>query len=151
MAPEILLRVPYGKPVDIWSIGVLCYFLLCGYAPFDNEDQMAQLQNVIRGNFDFDSDDCWQSVSEVAKDFIRKCLAIDPTTRPTAEELLQHAWLLNTKVAKVDLSPHVSERFNAIKTFKRAVRVVRAVNKIAHAKIKSNDEATMMENVHGEY
>jgi serine/threonine protein kinase len=35
MAPEIFRKIGHGKPVDIWAIGVITYFLLCGYTPFD--------------------------------------------------------------------------------------------------------------------
>jgi len=39
VAPEILRGDPYGCEVDIWSMGVVCYILLAGYAPFYDEDQ----------------------------------------------------------------------------------------------------------------
>lgn len=35
MAPEIHMRCGYGKPVDVYAIGVIMYILLCGYPPFD--------------------------------------------------------------------------------------------------------------------
>jgi serine/threonine protein kinase len=38
MAPEILLEKGYGKEVDWWSIGVIMYECLVGYAPFSCED-----------------------------------------------------------------------------------------------------------------
>ncbi|KAJ7121100.1 kinase-like domain-containing protein [Mycena epipterygia] len=35
MAPEILLKKGYGRPVDVWTMGVVTYFLLAGCRPFD--------------------------------------------------------------------------------------------------------------------
>lgn len=40
VAPEILLGKRYGKPVDMWSLGVVSYTLLCGYAPFYHRNQV---------------------------------------------------------------------------------------------------------------
>ena len=40
MAPEIFKKEGHGKPVDIWAIGVIAYFLLCGYTPFDRENNV---------------------------------------------------------------------------------------------------------------
>ena len=34
MAPEVVNREPYGKPVDVWGAGILMFILLCGYPPF---------------------------------------------------------------------------------------------------------------------
>lgn len=38
VAPEVLQQKPYGKAVDVWSIGILAYLMLVGSLPFDHED-----------------------------------------------------------------------------------------------------------------
>jgi calcium/calmodulin-dependent protein kinase I len=37
-APEILLKQPHSKEVDIFSLGVVFYMLLSGILPFDDEE-----------------------------------------------------------------------------------------------------------------
>jgi calcium/calmodulin-dependent protein kinase I len=92
IAPEILEGRPYGKEVDIWSLGVITYIVLCGYPPFHHENH-GQLFNMIKkGSYEFDSP-FWDEVSEDAKDFIRKMLVLDPKERESADHLLQHKWI----------------------------------------------------------
>ncbi|CAN0384189.1 unnamed protein product, partial [Discosporangium mesarthrocarpum] len=37
LAPEMLQRQSYNKPVDVWSLGVIVFVLLCGCLPFDDD------------------------------------------------------------------------------------------------------------------
>jgi serine/threonine protein kinase len=68
----------------------------------------------------------WENVSDTAKDFVRTCLTIDPTKRPTAEEMLKHKWLADTEPHYVEdkegnmtnLLPHIQKAFDARKTCK---------------------------------
>eukprot|EP01121_Diplochlamys_sp_Union-15-3_P021693 TRINITY_DN8915_c0_g1_i2.p1 TRINITY_DN8915_c0_g1~~TRINITY_DN8915_c0_g1_i2.p1 ORF type:complete len:450 (-),score=100.64 TRINITY_DN8915_c0_g1_i2:1-1200(-) len=85
MAPEILKMKTYGKPVDMYSIGVIMYILLCGYPPFEPERGITELE--------FPSPD-WDKISDTAKKLIANLLAPDPSKRLTAEQASAHRWIL---------------------------------------------------------
>ncbi|CAH0474084.1 unnamed protein product [Peronospora belbahrii] len=127
VAPEILKGVSYGKPVDIWSIGVITYILLAGYPPFHDDAQSILFKKIRNGKYYFDSP-YWDNVSTDAKDFISKMLVVNPKDRATADELLQHKWITETNVATVPLTSALTElrRFHARKKFKAAVHSVQA-------------------------
>jgi serine/threonine protein kinase len=64
-APEVLLKQPYSFPVDIFSMGVITYILLCGYPPFfsDKDDDRELYDQTVKGNWTFEEED-WESVSD---------------------------------------------------------------------------------------
>lgn len=99
VAPEVLLGEPYDMSVDIWSIGVITYVLLCGFPPFYGEAQKELFENIMSGSYDF-PDPEWTEVSQEAKDFIRHILVVDPTKRYTAEECLADPWILQNTTTK---------------------------------------------------
>ncbi|KAG7386188.1 hypothetical protein PHYPSEUDO_000509 [Phytophthora pseudosyringae] len=125
VAPEILEGKPYGKTVDIWSIGVITYILLCGYPPFHDDNHNALFKKIKKGKFQFDSP-YWDHVSDDAKDLISQMLVVDPEKRATVDQLLAHRWVTGTEVATVQLTSALEElrRFNARRKFKAAVSTV---------------------------
>jgi len=93
VAPEILdFNVKgYDERCDMWSVGVVTYILLGGYAPFEGEpDELAQF--IISGDYEF-HDKYWAEISESAKDMIHNMLQTDPQVRLTAIEALQCEWM----------------------------------------------------------
>jgi len=46
-APEVLLRVPYGKAVDIWGLGIIAFILLAGLSPFEDDDDSEVLRKTV--------------------------------------------------------------------------------------------------------
>lgn len=63
VAPEVLQQKPYGKAVDVWSIGVIAYILLCGYPPFYDESDANLFAQIIKGEYEFDSP-YWDDISD---------------------------------------------------------------------------------------
>lgn len=91
VAPEVL-RKCYGPKADVWSAGVIIYILLSGVPPFWAETEQDIFDEVLHGELDFTSDP-WPSISDSAKDLVRKMLVRDPKKRLTAHEVLCHPWV----------------------------------------------------------
>jgi calcium/calmodulin-dependent protein kinase I len=53
VAPEIIAQKMYGKPVDMWSLGVIIYILLGGYPPFHSENQKELFKLILAGKYEF--------------------------------------------------------------------------------------------------
>lgn len=67
MAPEIFKKSGHGKPVDIWAIGVITYFLLCGYTPFDKDNSIAEIQAICSADYKFEPVEYWKNVSDTGQ------------------------------------------------------------------------------------
>jgi serine/threonine protein kinase len=134
MAPEIFKKTGHGKPVDVWAIGVITYFLLCGYTPFDRDSNLEEMQAILIADYRFEPVEFWRGVSPAARDFIDRCLTIDPTQRMTAAQALQHAFVAGRRGEpgdeQSDLLPVVKKNFNARRTLHAAIDTVRAINKL---------------------
>eukprot|EP01105_Mastigella_eilhardi_P008446 TRINITY_DN2047_c0_g1_i6.p1 TRINITY_DN2047_c0_g1~~TRINITY_DN2047_c0_g1_i6.p1 ORF type:complete len:339 (-),score=78.57 TRINITY_DN2047_c0_g1_i6:189-1205(-) len=73
VAPEVLMQEGYDNLVDLWSVGVITYTLLCGYLPFNGEQMVDTLQQILEIEYSYD-DPIWDGVSVDAKDFIGSLL-----------------------------------------------------------------------------
>jgi calcium/calmodulin-dependent protein kinase I len=103
IAPEIILvdegieRNTYGTAVDMWSLGVVLYCMLCGFAPFTHENTAALFSMITRGDYTFPSP-YWDGISDSAKDVVAQMLTVDPEARPSASQILTHAWCVRACV-----------------------------------------------------
>lgn len=99
IAPEVLLRTGHSFPVDMWAVGVLTYFMLCGYMPFDCDTEEETKELILAGDYVFEPLEYWLHVPEAAKDFIAKCFVVDPANRITASQALKHPFIAENKPA----------------------------------------------------
>lgn len=99
IAPEVLTGESFGLEVDMWSLGVITYILLCGYPPFhDDANRTKVIYKLIKqGKYEYAPEQSWQGVSSVAKDFIDHLLVVDYRQRFTAKQALAHPWLSGHK------------------------------------------------------
>lgn len=88
-APEILLGDEYDAPaVDIWSLGVILFMLVCGQPPFQEANDSETLTMIMDCKYTVPS-----HVSKECKDLITRMLQRDPKRRASLEEIENHPWL----------------------------------------------------------
>uniref|UniRef100_A0A673B018 non-specific serine/threonine protein kinase n=1 Tax=Sphaeramia orbicularis TaxID=375764 RepID=A0A673B018_9TELE len=108
-APEVFEGKEYeGPQLDIWSLGVVLYVLVCGSLPFDGPSLPALRQRVTEGRFRipfFMSQDC--------ENLIRKMLVVDPAKRITVAQIKQHRWMLADPTAAHQTLSHSLTEYNS--------------------------------------
>ena len=88
LSPELLNEEKYGKEVDIWSIGVLAYELVCGKAPFASKRDHETRDKIIKMKFSVP-----EGLTSNLKDFIEGILKENPEERPNIDGILNHPWI----------------------------------------------------------
>lgn len=111
----------------MWSLGVIIYIILGGYPPFIEQNQRDLFRKIRKGQFEF-HEEYWGAVSPEAKDLILRLLTVQPSKRLTAEEALQHSWIMKDAnvLVTLDLGTNLTElrKYMAKRKFKAAVNAV---------------------------
>jgi serine/threonine protein kinase len=135
MAPELLRHEFYGRPVDMWALGIIVHMMLCGQPPFwESLESMTKLakENALIINFE---DPAWDHVSDAAKAFIAELLTQEPHNRLTVEEALNHEWV--SKLVMVVLETVCLERCNITCVVQFTLPVEELGDKHLHHSVKN--------------
>ena len=85
MAPEVL-KGEYATECDMWSLGVVVYFMLSGSLPFKGKNDVEKESKILKGDVFFNGPS-WDRVSGDGKDFVQKLLVSDPRNRMTGKQV----------------------------------------------------------------
>ena len=90
-APEMVTGQKYfGDTVDIWSSGIVLYSMVCGYLPFEDEDQTVLFHKIAKGLFTLPG-----YLSYKCKDLIKNILVTNPNKRYGFDEIKKHPWFMS--------------------------------------------------------
>uniref|UniRef100_A0A5G3I919 Calcium/calmodulin-dependent protein kinase type IV n=1 Tax=Xenopus tropicalis TaxID=8364 RepID=A0A5G3I919_XENTR len=146
-APEILRGCAYGPEVDMWSVGIITYILLCGFEPFyDERGDQYMFKRILNCDYDFVSP-WWDDVSLNAKDLVKKLIVFDPKKRLTTQQALQHPWVTGkaANFAHMDNAQKKLQEFNARRKLKgekeRGMEVEQTTRTLLSVKPDTNSKA----------
>jgi len=122
VAPEVLQAEGYGEEVDMWSIGVITYILLCGFPPFYSESVPEVFEQIMKAEYDYPAE-YWDDISDDAKDFINHLLVVDVKKRLTAKKALEHAWLKTGKAKTSKLAKFQAKMKNYVAIRKQQSKI----------------------------
>ncbi|CAK60576.1 unnamed protein product (macronuclear) [Paramecium tetraurelia] len=122
MAPELFSQRVYSKPIDIWSCGIILYQMLTGKHPLykGGEHSHDYKKKLLDPKWDFPED-----FDPMAKHLFLKCVSMDPIHRYSANQILQHPWITNSKTDPIPLTlPEMYRAFTAREQILQKIKTI---------------------------
>jgi serine/threonine protein kinase len=133
VAPEILMNKGYDSPaVDMWSVGVILYILLCGFPPFYEEELPALFDSILKARYDFPSP-WWDGIDSAAKGLVKKLLELDEKKRLTAEQVMTEGWIQTAADTQLLGAKKQLKKYNASRKLRKAALGIIAQQRMERA------------------
>lgn len=142
IAPEVLKR-NYNEKCDVWSCGVILFILLCGKPPFYGKEDRDIIKRVEKGEYSFRGSE-WQSVSESAKNLIRKMLTYNPAFRISAKEALEDEWISTHCNMPLSKNPPEALVLNNLKSFAAQIKLQQAIMTFIASQLLTKEETQQL-------
>jgi len=92
-APEVIQKSEYNNKVDVWSLGIIMFFLITGNLPFnDKNNNFGKIASEIAKKPLKFEPVIWNRISNDPKDLVTRCLERDIKKRYNILEILEHPW-----------------------------------------------------------
>ena len=89
-SPEMVGGNKYnGFFIDVWATGIILFAMLCGYLPFEDENNDILFKQILEGKIDYPS-----YLSDLSKDLLKKIIETNPEKRIKIEEIKEHPFYL---------------------------------------------------------
>ncbi|OHS97605.1 CAMK family protein kinase [Tritrichomonas foetus] len=96
-APEVINGNQYSMKCDIWSAGVLLFYMTIGKLPFLSNNIQRLFQIIFAGVLNFGT----KEISVDLRDLITKMIQVDPSKRISLDEIFSHSWIRKGTVPKI--------------------------------------------------
>jgi calcium-dependent protein kinase len=142
IAPEVF-KNNYNEKVDIWSIGVILFIMLCGHPPFYGKNEEDIKQKILKGPLIFPPNE-FQKISHKAIDYLKKLLSYDIEKRISAEEALENKWLIKMLKNKNDENSLKIDIIKNLTTFTNKLTLQKAILSFMANQINLNEEIKIL-------
>ena len=130
-SPEMVSGKKYnGHIIDIWSTGIILFAMMCGYLPFEDQDNDILFKKILKCKIKYP-----EYLSDIVVDLMKKILVREPEKRITLNEIKLHPFYLKGKILFSKKHPDLVNEVEKINNNNNGVRLIKNI------KLKNSDDS----------